>query len=192
MQCLLDWIGASLAARAHPLVGIIIGDCMVEPGSGTCTVLGNSIHLPVLYAALVNGAMEHEPDYDDVLLMVGHPTAPIAPAAFANLRTNGGFRARTPHGLCCRFETECRVGIFMGRSHDARGWHGTATYGTFGAMAATAKLLRLDPDQITHAFGMAGTWAAGLKCAFGTMTRRSMRAALAIENAIMLDRRFAI
>ncbi|WP_441232046.1 MmgE/PrpD family protein [Tardiphaga sp. 215_C5_N2_1] len=186
-QCLLDWIGVSLAARADPLVGIIVDDCVAEQGPGTCTVLGHRVRLPVLQAALVNGAMGHALDYDDVLSDVGHPTAPVAPAAFAVGEQMGASGRDILTAFVAGFETECRVGLFMGRSHYARGWHSTSTYGTFGAMAAAAKLLRLDVGQIGHAFGLAGTQASGLKCVFGTMTK-PFHAGRAAHNGILASR----
>ena len=47
-------------------------------------------------------------------------------------------------------------------SHRNKGWHVTATAGTFGAAAAAAKLLRLNEEQTLSAFGMAGTQSFGL------------------------------
>ena len=47
-------------------------------------------------------------------------------------------------------------------SHRSRGWHVTATAGTFGAAAAAAKLLKLDKAKIISALGMAGTQSFGL------------------------------
>jgi 2-methylcitrate dehydratase PrpD len=53
------------------------------------------------------------------------------------------------------------VALAVGPSH-YRFWHSTATCGTFGAAAASAKLLRLNEDQFAWAIGSAGTQAAGL------------------------------
>jgi len=84
-------------------------------------------------------------------------------------------------------ETECRVGLLLGPSHYAKGWHGTATYGTFGAMAAAAKLMNLTEDQTLHAFGLAGTQAAGLKSVFGTMSK-PLHAGKAAQNGLLAAR----
>jgi 2-methylcitrate dehydratase PrpD len=59
----------------------------------------------------------------------------------------------------------------MGPSHYARGWHATATLGTFGAAVAAARLLGVEGERLLHAFGLAGTQAAGLKSVFGTMSK---------------------
>jgi 2-methylcitrate dehydratase PrpD len=186
-QCLLDWLGVSIAARHDPLVQILIDDCTSEAGPGTCTILGRSTRLPTLQAALVNGAMGHALDYDDVLPQVGHPTAPVAPAVLALGEQLGSSGTDLLTAFVVGFETELRVAKFMGPSHYAKGWHGTATYGTFGAMAASAKLLALDQSQIRHAFGLAGTQAAGLKCVFGTMTK-PFHAGRAAQNGLFASR----
>jgi 2-methylcitrate dehydratase PrpD len=50
-------------------------------------------------------------------------------------------------------------------------WHTTGTCGTFGAAAAAGKILGLDSEEMTNAFGIAGTQAAGLIEVFGTMSK---------------------
>jgi len=54
-----------------------------------------------------------------------------------------------------------RVGEFLGRSH-YKIFHTTGTAGTLAAAAAAGHLLKLTPGQMLHAFGSAGTQAAGL------------------------------
>jgi 2-methylcitrate dehydratase PrpD len=59
------------------------------------------------------------------------------------------------------YEVGIRVGEFLGRSH-YKIFHTTGTAGTVAAAAAAGHLLRLTPEQMLHAFGSAGTQAAGL------------------------------
>ena len=47
----------------------------------------------------------------------------------------------------------------------------TATFGTFGAVAAGAKLFKLDVQQTAVALGIACSLASGLKSNFGTMVK---------------------
>ena len=47
----------------------------------------------------------------------------------------------------------------------------SGTVGTFGAYAAAAKLLRLNGDKLRSGFGIAASFAAGIRCNFGTMTK---------------------
>jgi 2-methylcitrate dehydratase PrpD len=52
-----------------------------------------------------------------------------------------------------------------GASQLRRGFHPSATSGTFAAGAAAAKILQLDPVKTLHTLGIAGTQAAGLMAA---------------------------
>ena len=59
-------------------------------GAGAATVIGHGAKLPVLSAALVNGAAAHALDFDDVnLAMPGHPSVAILPALLALAEERG-------------------------------------------------------------------------------------------------------
>jgi 2-methylcitrate dehydratase PrpD len=60
------------------------------------------------------------------------------------------------------YEVCCRLGNALDpTSHYARGFHPTATAGTYGAAASAAKLFGLTETQIISAFGVSGSQAAG-------------------------------
>lgn len=182
-QCLLDWLGVSLGARREPLVDMLTATELDQGGAPQAAVIGRQERLSVQQAALINGAMGHALDYDDVASGVGHPTAPVAPAVLAlgeHLEASG---AAALTAFVTGYETEARVARFMGPSHYDRGWHSTATFGAFGAAAAAAHLLGLSPLQTRHAFGIAGTQAAGLKSMFGTMCK-PLHAGLAAQAGV--------
>jgi 2-methylcitrate dehydratase PrpD len=170
-QCLLDWLGVTLAGRDEPLVRILLDEVAGETQAEECSLIGFGRRVSMQNAALINGAMSHALDFDDVITVMGHPTVPVAPAAFALGERLSASGREVALAFVLGVEAECRVGRLLGHSHYAKGWHGTATYGTFGAAAAAAKLLGLDRQQTLHAFGLAGTQAAGLKSAFGTMAK---------------------
>ena len=103
------------------------------------TLIGLGGRASVSQAALINGTAGHALDYDDVLrIMRGHPTAPVAPPvlAFSEREKKSGRDAVT--AFVAGIETRARVGAFMGESHYMKGWHQTATVGSFGAAAASA------------------------------------------------------
>ena len=68
--------------------------------------------------------------------------------------------------------------------HYDRGWHITGTAGVFGAAAAVGKLLGLDQQQMSWAFGLAATQSSGLREMFGTMTK-SFHPGRAAQNGAM-------
>src|ERR1700746_3044886 len=65
-QCVLDYLGVALAGAQDPLVGILLEEMAEAGGSPQAGVIGHSIRLPMLSAAIVNGAAAHALDFDDV------------------------------------------------------------------------------------------------------------------------------
>ena len=171
-QCLLDWLGVTIAAVDEPLVRMLRDHVADEGGNPQATLVGRGGKVAGSQAALVNGAAGHALDFDDVLgAMNGHPTAPVAPAvlALAEKRGLGGKAVLT--AFAAGVETEARIGRTLALGHYARGFHNTATLGSFAAAAGCANLLKLDPEHTAMAFGIAGTQAAGIKSMFGTMCK---------------------
>jgi 2-methylcitrate dehydratase PrpD len=186
-QCLLDWLGVSLAAADDPLVEIVAGVAAEDGGRPVCTLIGRGARGSVPQACLINGSMGHALDYDDVITNMGHPTVPVAPVVFALAEAGARSGRDLLTAFVAGFELEVRVALLLGPSHYRRGWHGTATFGTFGAAAAAARLLGLSVAQQSHAFGIAGTQAAGLKAVFGTMCK-PLHAGKAAANGLLAAR----
>ncbi len=193
-QALMDFIGVTLAGMDEPLARILRSQVDDEGGHSQACILGTGCRASVRQAALVNGAAGHAHDYDDVHdAMIGHPTVPVAPAVLALGEHLGVSGADALAAFCAGVEAECILGRYAGASHYARGWHATATLGTFGAAAAAARLLRLDPQRTASALGIAGTQAAGLKSQFGTMCKplhAGHAAATGVEAALLASRGF--
>ena len=82
--------------------------------------------------------------------------------------------------------------------HYEKGWHPTATLGTFGSAAACAHLLGLDAGATATALALAASMASGIKANFGTMTkplhvghaaRNGLMAALLAKEGMTAERR---
>src|SRR3954447_22788465 len=67
-QCMLDYLACTLAGSKEELTEILLAEATEQGGTPVATVIGHSARLPVLSAALVNGAASHALDYDDVNL----------------------------------------------------------------------------------------------------------------------------
>jgi 2-methylcitrate dehydratase PrpD len=187
-QCLLDWFAVTLAGASEDLSRMIAAVAAREGGAATATLVGHKAKAPMLLAALVNGTTSHALDYDDVhLAYVGHPTAVLTPALLALAEAEGSSGRDLIAAFAAGYETLCRVGVLVAPGHYALGFHATATAGSFGAAAACAHLLRLDPARTAMAFGIAGTQAAGLKSMFGTMCK-PLHAGKAAENGLLAAR----
>ena len=171
-QCLLDWLGVTLAGTGEVVVDLLVGEMITTGGAGEAGLIGRPERAPAAIAALVNGAAGHALDYDDThTAMSGHPTAPVAPAALAMAERLGASGSDLLAALIAGIEIECRVGLLVNPSHYEAGWHATGTLGAIGAAAACAYLLGLDDDGWASAIGLAATQSAGLKAVFGSMAK---------------------
>ncbi len=171
-QCLLDYIGVTLAGMREPLTRILLADIREAGGNPQSTIFCEPERATLDQAALVNGAAGHAHDYDDVHNdMTGHPTVPVAPAVFALAEVRDCSGVDLINAFVVGVDTECILGRALGASHYARGFHATGTLGSFGAAAAAARLYRLDQQATARALGIAGTQASGLKSQFGTMVK---------------------
>lgn len=169
-QCILDWFGCALAGSTEPLASILLGQ--FGHRSGNCTVIGCDLKLEAPTAALLNGTSGHALDYDDTGARTQcHSTAPVLPAVLAVAEEMGASGKALISAFVVGVEVEGRIAHAMGRDHYARGFHTTATFGTFGATAAVAYLLGLDDEQYAIAMGLAASHASGVKANFGTMTK---------------------
>jgi 2-methylcitrate dehydratase PrpD len=188
VQCVLDWVAVAIAGSQEPLVQILRNDLCEQGGFPQATVLGANLRMPVTTAALINGAASHALDFDDVnLSMSGHPTVAVLPAVLALAEHRNATGAEFFTAFIAGYETECAIGAHIGSSHYARGFHSTATIGSFGSAAACAHLMHLDIAQTAYAFGIAGTQAAGLKSMFGTMCK-PLHAGRAAYNGLFAAR----
>ncbi len=132
-------------------------------GPGPCRVPGLDRGFAPPVAALVSGMLGHSLDFDDTHADSSlHPSAPVVPAALAVGEAVGASGREILTAVIAGYEVCCRLGMALDpTSHYARGFHPTATAGTFGAAAAAGKLYGLDAAGIATAFGVSGSQAAG-------------------------------
>src|SRR6516225_3645981 len=187
-QCVLDYLGVAVAGASDGLVRLLLDEMNEAGGAPKASVIGHELRLPMLSAALVNGAIAHALDYDDVnLAMPGHPSVAILPALLALAEEKQASGKAVIAAFVAGYETCCRVGMALRPGHYTRGFHATSTVGSFGAAAACAHLLGLDAEATGRALGIAGTQSAGLKSQFGTMCK-PFHAGKAAQNGLLAAR----
>jgi 2-methylcitrate dehydratase PrpD len=159
----VDWFGSCVAGSgARPVTALEAVCSNLIPGGEDSTILTSGRKANPYAAAMVNAASCHVVEQDDVHNgSVFHPAAVVFPAVFALAEARRCDGQAIIEAVVCGYEAGIRAGEFLGRSHYVH-FHTTATAGAIAAAAATAKLLRLDAAQVLHAFGSAGTQAAGL------------------------------
>jgi 2-methylcitrate dehydratase PrpD len=169
-QGILDTVGVTLAGAHDDTTATVARALRTTAAPGPALIFGGCERLDVLSAALINGVAAHALDFDDCSnTLGGHPSAPILPALWAILPKSSGkdFIAAYAAGVEC----ETRLARAVNFHHYEKGWHPTATLGTFGSAAACGHLMRLTVDQLATALALAASMASGIKANFGTMTK---------------------
>jgi 2-methylcitrate dehydratase PrpD len=147
---MLDVLGLALAASTYDFARPVTA--AVADG-GPCTIIGTPRTASPAAAALANGTLAHGLDFDDThAASITHASAVVMPTALAMAESDGA----SGQDLIA-----AAVMAAPGAFH-ARGWHATSVCGTFAAALAAGRLLRLDPRRLTHALGLAGSFASGV------------------------------
>jgi 2-methylcitrate dehydratase PrpD len=180
----LDWIGCALAGSTHPTIDRLLAVLREAGGKPQATVFGRALKLGFLDAPLANGQMGHLLDYDDThLAAMLHTSSPVLSALFS-------LAERAPVSgkeFMVAYATGFEAGVRTGRTapgHHNGGWHLTGTLGSIAAGVAAGRLLKLDPQQLTYAMGIAATQAGGMQQNRGTMCK-SFHAGKAGANGVL-------
>ena len=162
-RSILNHVGCALGVARHPSVITALEIMRDASGKQSATVLGQRDRLGVMEAAFVNAIASNLLDYDDThLRTVIHPSAPVAPVAFALGEELSASGAEVLHAFLLGGEIACRMGNAVSPGHYARGWHITASCGVFGAAAAAARLMRLTAEQTADALGIAASQSGSI------------------------------
>lgn len=184
-QTLLDWLAVVIAGSGEDLSRILADEARDQGGRPAATVLGHGFKTSIQQAALVNGATSHALDYDDTnFVAYGHCGVTIIPGLLALAEDRNASGRDFLTALVVGFETNGAAGSLVGQAHYDRGFHSTATIGSFGSVGACANLLGLDIDQTRNALGIAACQTAGLKSMFGTMCK-PFQAGKAAQNGMI-------
>ncbi|HTR87628.1 MAG TPA: MmgE/PrpD family protein [Reyranella sp.] len=187
-QCLLDWFAVTVAGAQDELTDILIREAMEDGAKGAASLIGRAEKTLPSAAALINGAASHALDYDDVnFAMHGHPTVTVVPALLALGEQKKVSGRLFVESFVAGYETAGRIGLLVDPTHYTKGFHATATVGSFSATAAAGRMLGLSEKQLAVAFGIAATQAAGLKSNFGTMCK-PLHAGTASEHGLRAAR----
>lgn len=168
-HCILDFVGLMLVGANEPLIRILTDEAVSQGGKAEASAAACATRLPAQWAATINAAAGHVLAYDDVNMVIpGHGTAVAWPAVFALAERDGRSGHDVIAAYVAGFETVAAVGALIEPSHYDRGFHASATIGTFGGAAAAGHLIGLDEEKLAQAISLAGSMAAGLKGVFGT------------------------
>lgn len=163
---ILDSVGTALGAVGNPQILEVSRQWLKNEGTADTSVWGQNRKTTLSTAVFLNAMMGHTQEMDDVHTnSKTHIGTVVVPAAWGLAQSLGSRGSELLVAVVCGYEAMSRIGMAFGvSSHRNKGWHVTATAGTFGAAAACAKLLGLNAEQTTCALGLAGaqsfgTWA---------------------------------
>jgi 2-methylcitrate dehydratase PrpD len=178
-DCITDTVAVIVLGNAMPWSQIVIRYAQRIGAGGRSRIMG--AHGPTLHApaaALANGTLAHAFESDNLTKPGAgvHPGATLLPPALAIAQERGNTGRELITAVVAGFEVMYRIGYATKHSNEKRGFHAPGTTGPFGASVAAGTLLKLSPEAMTNALGIAGSMAAGLmefaRSGTGAMVKR--------------------
>jgi 2-methylcitrate dehydratase PrpD len=140
------------------------------------------------HAAFANGALIHTRAQDDTHTAARtHVGSCVLPAALAVAEREGRDGAAVIAAAVAGCEVSAAVGERLAAAVTARGFRATPVFGTLGAAAAAASLLKLTPEATANAIGIAaGSFSGGLNQTWidGT-TEYRIQPGMAARNGVL-------
>jgi len=192
--CVLDAVGCILHGSTLPWTRIVQDMVVEQGGAPQAAIIGTPHRTSASQAVLVNSTAGHGFELDDAHTRASmHAGSMTLSTVLALSEWKGGVSGPDlVTAMVAGYETGLRVGMAGAGNIFRRGFHSAAVCGVFAAAASAGRLLGISPDQMNHAFGIAGSLAAGLMAAQeGAMVKRlhSGRAAQTGVYAVLLAQR---
>src|SRR5258705_12611331 len=166
----LDCLGAALAGIGEPVSQTITNYATKLGGTAQASVFGSDIKVSVAEAALAIGTIAHALDYDDCGVKIGHPSVLVLPAVLSLGEHLGASGQEILAAYIIGLEVEGKLALHADfKLMQARLNHQT-WYGSIGAAAACAKLLKLDVAKTRMTLGIAPKLACGLSATHTSMS----------------------
>src|SRR4029434_9758298 len=179
----LDCLGAALAGVIEPVSQSITSYVTKLGGPPHASVFGAGLKVSVSDAALANGCIAHALDYDDCGVKIGHPSVLVLRAVLSLGEHLGASGQEILTAYILGLEVEGKLALHADfKLMQARLNHQT-WYGSIGAAAACAELLKLDVAKNRMALGIAAHFACGLSANHGSMAG-AMAAGNACRNGV--------
>ena len=162
---------------------------------GEATIIGFHYRVSPLSVVFSNAILSHSIELDDVdSLAYFHFSPPILSAALAMGEKVHSSGKDLIVAMVAGCDLMARLSSAMNPSLRDRGFHTTPICGAFGAAAASAKVLRLNPQGIISTLGLAGAQASGLMEFYGTSMQKRFNpgpsARAGVISALLAQRGF--
>lgn len=184
--CILDIVGVAVGGTRWPWTRMV-SDVVAETQSvKQSSVWGMPLRTSVAGAALVNGVSAHGIEMDDRSPRASaHPGAYAVSAAMAVAESRSATGRELIASVVAGYELGMRLGYAM---RMRRGVHKSGHKGVWLGVGAAGRALRLDPEQMCNAFGLAASMASGVaefsQDSHGTMVKR-LHGGLGAQNGVL-------
>ncbi len=139
---------------------------LAKDGNQESTIIGEAIKAPCNVATLINSCMANLFLTDGARMGGVHPSIAVIPSSLAVAEREGRNGQDLILAVVLGYEAMIRVAMAMQPGCVLRGFHPTSIASCIGAAAASGKLLRLDPAQMSNALSVAAALSAGFMAGF--------------------------
>jgi 2-methylcitrate dehydratase PrpD len=163
-DCVIDTAAACIFGAELPWSRIVIEFAKRNSAPGECSVLGTPATVRAPFACLANGATAHAFELDCLCEpSVGiHPSAALAVPGLAVSQGRKKSGRDLIAAVVAGYEVLYRIGDAARHSIEKLGFHSPGVVGPFGTAVVAGRMFGLDPGQMAHAFGIAGSTSSGL------------------------------
>jgi|TARA_B110000971_G_scaffold212687_1_gene242462 2-methylcitrate dehydratase PrpD len=182
---LLDTLANIFAAKNYSFVQNAIKVLKYTHQKKESSLLGFRQKVNFEEAAFVNAIQAHAFDFDDAHKFV-HPGCVVIPTVLALSEKFKISMNTFISAIVVGYEVAVRVALAANVEHRNRGYHPTSTCGIFGALAAAAKIMKLNKKQTESAIGLATSLASGITTyRYDGSQNKHLHAGFAVKNAIL-------
>jgi 2-methylcitrate dehydratase PrpD len=183
----LDVVGLALAGHGTRFGRSVAASMRALHAGGPSRLIGTADRLTMTGAAFANGALSQALEFDDThnesIVHMSGPSVATA-LALADARPLSGRDLIA--AIAVGSEISCRIGSISPSQFHRRGFHPTGLFATFGTTWLAARLMGLDPGQMAHAAGIAGSFASGLlQCWVDGTQSKFLHPGLAAQSGIL-------
>jgi 2-methylcitrate dehydratase PrpD len=172
---ILDGLGVCLHGATLPWTQKVREVVLADGGNPIASVWQSGTKVGLTGAVLVNSTAGHAFEMDDIHKeSILHPNSLSVPTALALAEADLSLSGRDiVAAVTLGTEIGTRIGNAATMALFLNGFHPQGTSGAFVAAVTAGHLLKLTPEQMQHAIGIAGSLGAGLMAAQeGAMVKR--------------------
>ena len=155
-RALLDYMSCIISGSKEPIVSALASclDSDKKSSSPSFDIYNN---------AFINGVRAHAIDFDDGYTQGScHPGAVIFPAVFSIAKKYNSSTDEIIKAVVLGYDVMLRIAATVHPTSAKYGFHNTSIAGIFGAAAAAASIIGLDPKKMRNALGLAASFSGGI------------------------------